>query len=138
MNTSRPAAFVRRYGLYLLATVLLMLKTYIFYSQIHLKGFEIAFCIATLGILTLTCGLLRCISASAAKIGFVVLYFLAGFFMGVDSVYYAYVVKLPSIAQIGMVGQLDDISEPISRLINWKHMAMILDFPLWYLLFLKR
>lgn len=138
MKTTRPIAFVRQYGHYLLAMALLMLKTYIFYSQIHLKGFEIAFCIATLGIVTLTCGLLRCISASAAKGGFVVLYFLAGFFMAVDSVYYAYVVKLPSIAQIGMAGQLDDISETISRLINWKHMGMILDFPLWYLYFLNR
>lgn len=138
MKTLHPAVFLRRYGLYVLAMILLTFKTYIFYSQIHLQGFEPAFCIATVGVVTLVCGLLRCISPAAAKIGFVVLYFLAGFFMAVDSVYYAYVAKLPSIAQIGMVGQLDDISETIERLINWKNMGMILDFPLWYLYFLNR
>ena len=58
--------------------------------------------------------------------------------MWADSVYFAYVAKLPSIAQIGMVGQLNDISETIEKLITWKHMAMMLDFPLWFLYFVNR
>ena len=138
MKTIHPAALVRRYGLYTLATMLLLFKTYIFYSQIQLGGFEAAFCIATLGIMALVCGLLRLISPKAARAGFILLYFLAGFFMSVDSVYYSYVAKLPSVTQIGMAGQLLDITDTILNLLTWKHIFMILDFPLWFLYFLNR
>lgn len=131
-------AFLRQNIRFLLAGGLLVWKTYIFYSQIHLAGFEIAFCLATLGIVTLVCGLLRLLSPKAAKIGFGVLYFLAGFFMAVDSVYYAYVAKLPSMAQITMAWQISDVSDTVLNLISWKHMAMILDFPLWFLYWVNR
>lgn len=130
---TRVCPFLRQYVLYLLAGGLLVWKTYIFYSQIHLAGFEIAFCLATLGVVTLICGLLRLLSPKAAKIGFGVLYFLAGFFMAVDSVYYAYVAKLPSMAQITMAWQIGGVADTVLNLINWKHIAMILDFPLWFL-----
>ena len=116
MKAIRLSASMRRYGLYTLAVLLLFLKTYVFYSQIQLGGFEVIFCIATLGITALACGLLCLISPKAAQIGFVLLYCIAGFFMAVDSVYYSYVAKLPSAAQIGMVGQLLDIMDTILNL----------------------
>ncbi len=130
--------FLGQYGLYLLAGGLLFWKTYIFYSQIHLAGFELAFCLGTLCVVTLICGLLRLLSPKAAKIGFGILYFLAGFYMSVDSVYYAYVAKLPSMAQITMAWQIGGVANTVLNLINWKHIAMIFDFPLWFLYFVDR
>ncbi|MBR4959440.1 MAG: LTA synthase family protein, partial [Clostridia bacterium] len=128
----------RQYGRYALAVLLLLLKTYIFYSQLHLGGFEPVFCLITMGITALVCGLLRLISPGAARIGFVVLYSIAGVFMAADSIYYSYVAKMPSVAQIGMVGQLVDIKDTILNLLNWKHLFMLIDFPLWFLYFLNR
>ncbi len=138
MKSIISAVSARRYGLYTLAAVLLLLKTYIFYGQIQLGGFEPAFCIATMGITALVCGLLRLWSPEAARIGFVLLYFLAGFFMWADSLYYSYVAKLPSITQIGMAGQLLDVLSTILNLLNWKHIFMVVDFPLWFLYFINR
>jgi len=138
MNRIHPAAAVRRYGLYVLAGALLFIKSYIFYSQIQLGGFETAFSIATVGILSAVCGLLRFLSPKASRFGFVLLYFAASFFMAVDSVYYSYVARLPSVVQVGMAGQLADIWDTIVKLLNWKHMAMLLDLPLWYLYFINR
>lgn len=138
MKAIISAVSVRRYVPYALAVLLLTLKTYIFYSQIQLGGFEPAFCIATLGITALVCGLLRLWSPKAARIGFILLYFLAGFFMWADSLYYSYVAKLPSITQIGMAGQLLDVTTTIEKLLNWKHMFMVTDFPLWFLYYINR
>ncbi|MBR5445711.1 MAG: LTA synthase family protein [Clostridia bacterium] len=138
MKAIHLPAPVRRYKLYALAALLLFLKTYIFYSQIQLGGFEPVFCLATLGITALFCGLLRLLSPKAAKIGFVTLYLIAGIFTAADSIYYSYVAKMPSAAQLGMAGQLLDVLDTILNLLNWKHLFMLVDLPLWFLYFVNR
>lgn len=123
---------------WLLAVILWIVKTSVFYSEMRLAGQETAIMIAGTAILIGVTSLAGIFSPVAGKILFVVLYVVGSLFMAVDSVYYAYVHKLPSIAQITMVGQLDDIKDTIARLIGWKQLFPLLDLPLWFLWLINR
>lgn len=116
-------------------TILLTLKSALFYSALHLATFELPLALGTGGLFLLFYTLLVLLSPHAACIAATALYWIASIFMGVDGVYYAYVSKLPSVALINMLWQLDDVSDTIQNLILPRHLAMIADFP--FLLIIK-
>ncbi len=111
----------------------LAIKSYVFYSGIHLTGFEWIFALSTVGIVSVASGLFSLFSKKVGQRAFWILYVLASLVMAVDSVYYAYVAKLPSAVQLGMVGQLGDVWETIYRLMGWKQLFPLFDLPLWFL-----
>ena len=111
----------------------LLIKSYVFYSGLHLTGFEWIFALCTVGIVSVAGGLCSLLSQKAGQYAFWSLYVLASLVMAVDSVYYAYVAKLPSAVQLGMVGQLGDVWDTIYRLMGWKQLFSLFDLPLWFL-----
>ncbi len=119
--------------LVLLALVLLFIKSVVFYGQINLKLYHVPFAFATCGILLAVYLAVYLFSPKAARIVFFSLYIFGSFLMSVDSVYFAYASRLPSVVQLGMVGQLDDVSSTIKELITWKQLLPLMDFPLWFL-----
>jgi len=131
-------AWMRGTGIYLLAAALFLGKTYIFYSQMYLAGLELAFSIASLGILSLVCGALRCVSPKAARVAFWFLYALCSLLMGIDSTYFAYAARLPSFSQLGMAQYLPDVTDTIITLIGWKQISAVIDLPLWFLYRINR
>lgn len=111
----------------------LLIKSYVFYSGLHLTGFEWIFALCTVGIVSVVGGLCSLLSQKAGQYAFWSLYVFASLVMAVDSVYYAYVAKLPSAVQLGMVGQLGDVWDTIYRLMGWKQLFSLFDLPLWFL-----
>lgn len=111
----------------------LAIKSYVFYSGLHLTGYEWIFALCTVGIVSAIGGLVSLLSQKAGQRAFWFLYVLASLAMAVDSVYYAYVAKLPSAVQLGMVGQLGDVWDTIYRLMGWKQLFSLFDLPLWFL-----
>ena len=118
--------------------VLLFFKSHALYSKMDLADFPVAFSIATSAIFLAVFGLIALINVKAAKITVTVIYFIISVFMPIDSVYYEYMHKLPSAAQLGMAGQLDDVSDTISKLIHPADVMMLLDLPIWILYFFNR
>ncbi|MBQ4353412.1 MAG: LTA synthase family protein [Clostridia bacterium] len=114
-------------------TLFLTLKSRLVYSGLRLAEFEPPLALATGGIFLTLYALLVCLFPIKARPIMTVIYWLASFAMGIDGVYFAYVSKLPSAALLGMVGQLDDISDTIQSLIQLKHLAMIADLPFVFL-----
>jgi len=117
---------------------LMFFKSLIFYGQLNLQHYDIPFTFATVGILL---SVYLTVYFFAPKAAFPVLFSLYGigcFFMAADSIYYAYVAKMPSMAQIGMVGQLEDVADTIETLIGLKQMIPLLDFPIWFLYAVNR
>ncbi|MBQ7922952.1 MAG: LTA synthase family protein [Clostridia bacterium] len=122
-----------------LAVLLWIIKTSVFYSQMGLAGQETAIVIAGTAILIGVTSFVGLFSRCAGKCLFVILYVIVGsLFMAVDSVYYAYVHKLPSMAQIVMVDHLGDIRDTIAKLVGWKQLLPLMDLPLWFLWFVNR
>ena len=117
---------------------LLFVKSNNFYSYLHLDKFPIAFAFATAGILLIVYSIIAVFSPKAARITATVMYFFISVIMGVAGVYYSYVSKLPTFAQLGMVSQLDDISESIEGLIKTKDVMMLIDLPIWIIYFANR
>lgn len=111
----------------------LAIKSYVFYSGLHLTGMEWIFTLCTVGIVSVASGLCSLFSPKTGQRVFWFLYILASLFMAVDSIYYAYVAKLPRATQLEMVGQLGDIWDTIYRLMGWKQLFSLLDLPLWFL-----
>lgn len=117
----------------LIVTLFFTLKCYDFYSQLRLANFTLTFTLASAAIFILICSLIRIFSSKASIIVMFILYFTASSLMAIDSVYYAYVSKLPSIAQLGMAGQIGGITDTVLNLIQFKHVILIADFPFWIL-----
>lgn len=110
------------------------IKSLVFYGQLNLKRYALPFAFATCGILLfvyLVAFFLT--SPKVAKRLLAILYGAGGFLMAVDGVYYAYVSKLPSVAQIGMAWQIGDVLSTVKTLINWRRLLPVFDFPLWFL-----
>ncbi len=107
------------------------IKSHVLYSQIRLGGFELPLALATAALFGLLAALLFVLCPRRAKIPLTVLYVILSVFMAVDGVYYNYVSRLPSAAQLGMVGQLDDVSGTILGLIQYRHLFQLADLPLW-------
>jgi len=109
----------------------LFVKSLVFYGQLNLLQYDVTFAFATCGILLALYFVLYAVIPKAAKPVLFFFYAAGSILMSVDSVYFAYVSKMPSAVQLGMVGQLDDISSTISELIGWKQVLPMLDLPLW-------
>ncbi len=135
MKNSVPKKSMTAYEVWVYALVcfLLLIKSYLFYSHINLAGFDVLFSFLTVAIFLFVYTLLSLVSPKVAKAVTFALYTVASVLMTVDAVYYSYVSKLPSAAQLDMVGQLGDISATILNLIKPYHMAMLIDLPLWCL-----
>lgn len=114
-----------------LVFILLFIKSLVFYGQLNLQHYDVPFAFATCGILMLVYLAVYSFSPRAAKTVLFALYAFGSVLMSVDSVYFAYVSKMPSAVQLGMVGQLDDVSSTIGELIGWKQVYPMLDLPLW-------
>ncbi|MBE6626159.1 MAG: LTA synthase family protein [Ruminococcaceae bacterium] len=121
----------------LILALLLFIKSKVFYSGLHLADFPSAFAMASAGILLLVYTAVSFFSTRGAKVTVTVMYFIVSVLLGVDGVYYSYVSKLPTVAQLGMVTQLDDISETIEGLIKAKDVMMLIDLPIWIILFVN-
>lgn len=116
-----------------LLIVFLFIKSLVFYGQLHLLHYDVPFAFATCGILLTVYLAIYTFSPKAARIAFFALYAFTGLLMSVDSVYYAYVSKMPSAVQLGMVGQLDDVASTIQNLIGWKQITPLIDLPFLFL-----
>ncbi|MBE6599332.1 MAG: LTA synthase family protein [Ruminococcaceae bacterium] len=121
-----------------LCLILMFIKSVVFYGGLNLGSYDLTFSFATVGILLAVYLAVYPFSRRGAKAVLFTLYALAGLLMSIDSVYYGYVAKMPSVAQLGMAGQLDDVAETIQSLIGWEEMLPILDLPLWFLYAVNR
>ena len=119
---------------------ILFFKVKSLYIQIGLGVYRYPLAFATAAFLFIIFALVSLINVKAAKITITVVYFVFCILFAVDGVYYTYVSKLPSVSLLGMVGQLDDISDMIGNLIKPKDILMIADIPLWilYLIFSRQ
>ena len=114
------------------------IKLKVFYAHLNLGGYDLCFTFATLAFILAVVALVNLASQKAARIVLTVLYFAFSVIMGVDGVYYSYVSKFPSVVQLGMVGQLDDVSTTIEDLIKFRHIICIADLPLWTVWYIDR
>lgn len=121
-----------------LLLILMFLKSLVFYGQLNLQYYDVPFAFATCGILLFVYLAVYFFAPKAAKILLYILCGLGSFLMAVDSVYYAYVAKMPSITQVGMAWQIGDVLSTVKNLIQWKHLVPLFDFPLWFLYFVNR
>lgn len=122
----------------LILALLLFIKSKAFYSGLRLGDFPLAFALASTGILLLVCALVSLLSPKAGRWVVTGIYFFVSLLLAVDGVYYSYVSKLPTVAQLGMVSQLDDIAGTVIELIKVKDVMMLIDLPLWILYFINR
>lgn len=106
-------------------------KFRIFYSGLHLGGFENCFTFVSEAIVLALVAVIGFFAPKAARWVLTFVYFFFSIVMGVDGVYFVYVSKLPSAAQLGMVTLLDDVSTTIEDLIKYRHVLMVIDLPLW-------
>lgn len=118
--------------------VLLFIKSRIFYSCLRLGAFPLAFAFATVSIVLAIYSVVCFISHKAAVKVLMILYFIISALFAFNGVYYSYTSKLLSVAQLGMVGQLDDITDTIIGLITIKNVAQLIDIPLWLIYFINR
>lgn len=123
---------------HIIAFLIFFVKGMVFYGQLHLNGFEWIFSIATVGIIALVCAIVSLFSQKSGRVVFWILYTLAALIMTIDSTYYAYASKLPSVMQLGMVGQLGDVWDSIYILLGWRQLFPLMDLPLWFLFVVNR
>ena len=114
------------------------IKFRVFYSQFRLGGFELCFTFVSVAMVAALIGLIGLFSPKAARWTLTAIYFFFSVVMGVDGVYFAYVSKFPSVAQVGMVTLLDDVSSTIADLIKFRNVLMIADLPLWIIWLINR
>ena len=138
MNNSKYSLSIFSIGYPLLLALLLFLKSNTLYSRMHLASFPPAFAMASAAILLLFYAAVSLISHKGAKVAVTVLYFVISIILAVDGVHYTYVSKLPSFTQLGMVSQLDDISETIVGLIKVQDVMMLIDLPVWLVVFFNK
>ena len=131
-NRKRIPLFQLVYILFLTAAV--YAKASLFYSDMRLLTFDTPLAVATGAIFLLIYTSVMALSPKAAVITSTGVYWVIAFVMGIDSVYYTYMSKLPSAALLGMVGQLDDVSSTIEQLIALEDWLMIIDLPLIFLI----
>ena len=118
--------------------ILIIIKSYSFYSHISLAAFPPAFTAATAGIFLALFTLISIKSPKSAKTAVMALYTVLSAFMAIDAVYFSYVSKLPSIASLSMVDQLGGIPDTIKGLIKLRHVMLICDLPLWLIYRINR
>lgn len=118
-------------GTCVLVTLLLFIKSYLFYSHVNLAGFHPLFAVLTAGIFLFLWSALSLLSQKTAKTVMFTVYVILSVFMTIDAVYYSYVSKMPSAAMIPMLWQATGISDTILNLLKPYHMAMLIDLPLW-------
>ncbi|MBE6542631.1 MAG: hypothetical protein E7672_09355, partial [Ruminococcaceae bacterium] len=117
----------------ILISILFYLKTKLFYDNLNLAEFPLPLAFASVAIL---CGIytIFCLfSPRAAKIAVFSTYIAISVFMCVDAVYFAYATKLPSVALLGMLWQVNDVSDTVESLLRIYHVLLIIDIPLWIL-----
>ncbi|MBQ2545990.1 MAG: LTA synthase family protein [Clostridia bacterium] len=113
--------------------VLLYIKCRLFYPPLHLGGFEAAFSLATTGILMAVWAAASLFPGKCARMTANVLYFFISALLSVDAVYQAYTSKLPSATQLAMAWQIGGVSDSVMGLLKPRHIALIIDLPLWFL-----
>lgn len=110
-----------------------IIKLSVFYDMFRLGGFETCFVFVSAAIVLALVGIAGIFSGKAARSILTVIYIFFSAVMALDGVYFSYVSKLPSVAQLGMVANFGDISGAILDLIKPKHIFLIADIPLWFL-----
>ncbi len=118
-------------GTCLFVTLLLFVKSFLFYSHVNLAGFHPLFAVLTAAIFLFLWSVLSLLSKKAAKIVMFTVYVILSVFMTIDAVYYSYVSKMPSAALLSMIWQASGISDTILNLLKPYHMAMLIDLPFW-------
>ena len=118
--------------------VLLYIKCRIFYPPLMLGGYEAAFSLATTGILLLAWTAASLLPGKTARMTANVLYFAISAILAVDAVYQAYTSKLPSATLLLMAWQIGSVSDSVMGLLQPRHIALIIDLPLWFLLWADR
>ena len=127
-TTSLPDAL---FGI--LTTVLLGVKSGIFYSHLNLAGYTVPLTLATMAIHFLVYVLLMALHPKAARIVSMTLYTFGSLFMAIDLVYFSYVSKLPSAVLLKILWQMEKISDTVENLIHPIHMLLMCDLPLFVL-----
>ena len=125
-------------GHLLLAVLLLFFKSRALYRHIGLTGYENRFALLTCAVLLLAFFLVLPLSKKAARIVLHALYIFICVVMALDAVYFSYAKKLTSAAQLGVAGQVANVSDTVQTLIRPWHYFLILDIPLWLIWALHR
>lgn len=110
-------------------SLLIGLKSALFYSGLHLADFELPLALATGAILFILYLIMQLLYQKAARMITTVIYVIASVFMAIDAVYYAYMSKLPSIALLEMIWMVDGVSDTVADLIKMRHVMLIADLP---------
>jgi len=117
----------------ILTTLLLGVKSGIFYSHLNLAGYGIPLTAATMVIHLLVYVLLLQVGGKTARAVSMTLYAFGSLFMAIDLVYFSYVSKLPSAALLSILWQMEKISDTVENLVQPIHMLLMCDLPLFLL-----
>lgn len=109
--------------------VLLFIKSILFYKPMWVAGLEYNFSAITVSILIAIFAVLLLLTPRHGIKWLNAIYIITCLLIAVDSVYYSYVSRLPSLTQLGMAPQLINVSETIINLIKPVHIFMICDAP---------
>lgn len=112
-------------------SILFFMKVDLFYSHLHLAEFVFPLSLASVALFAFSYALFSLFFPGKARSFMFIIYFIMSVFMAVDSVYYEYATKLPSVALLGMLWQVNDVSATVESLIEIRHVMMIIDLPIW-------
>lgn len=115
----------------ILFSIFFFMKVDLFYSHLKLAEFVLPISLASVAIFAFSYALVSLFFPRKARSFIFILYFIVSVFMVIDSVYYEYTSKLPSIALLGMLWQVNDVSATVESLIELRHVLMIIDLPIW-------
>jgi len=116
-----------------LTTILLGIKSGIFYDHLNLAGYGVPLTFATMAIHFLVYILLLAVLPKSARAVSMTFYTFGSLFMAIDLVYFSYVSKLPSAALLKILWQMEKISDTVENLIQPIHMLLMCDLPLFVL-----
>ncbi|MBO4264506.1 MAG: sulfatase-like hydrolase/transferase [Clostridia bacterium] len=121
---------------FLCVLILAFFKTYYLYKEIHMGRLWVFFSFLTLAILALFWFLSRFFCKARPTLLFA-LYAVLSVILLIDSVYYAYVSKLPSVISLKYAKQLTDVSNTVLSLVTPARLLYVADLPLWLIYFIN-
>ncbi len=116
------------------AVVFAVLLTKLFYFNRHIRldEFALVFALITVSMVAVPCFLI-CISGRNHKSFLMTIYSILCILMLIDSTYYSYISRLPSITALKMAYMLPDVSDTLLNLVTDISVPLVIDLPIWIL-----
>ncbi len=115
---------------FVIIQILLFFKLIGFNKRIRLDEYSLTIALTTLSIISVICLVLISFKKSPLPFVFAV-YAILCVLMCIDSLYYSYRSRLPSVTELKMAGMLTDVSDTIANLITPFNVFLLSDLSLW-------